>query len=156
MNRNIKISPAADANYGWGCRVLIFGYLEIIEGLLPAFKNGYAKFNGVEMEGCGQYDTTYAGLRIEDVGSDSNFPNEIITEIMSSSIHGCYGFCMFIDDIANVSITNNIFHDGRKFTVYVEDILSDYTFENNVLIGTRKRDEVSFSASGLVDDTAAY
>jgi hypothetical protein len=32
-------------------------------------KNGYAILDGVEFDGCGQYDTTYAGLRIEKVGS---------------------------------------------------------------------------------------
>jgi len=31
-------------------------------------KNGYLQWNGVELDGCGQYDTTYAGLKIDRVG----------------------------------------------------------------------------------------
>jgi hypothetical protein len=26
--------------------------------------NGYAILNGVEMDGCGQYDSSYAGIRV--------------------------------------------------------------------------------------------
>jgi hypothetical protein len=31
-------------------------------------RNGYLKWNGVEIDGCGQYDTGYAGLRIDHIG----------------------------------------------------------------------------------------
>lgn len=78
LTRNIKIMPAADAN-NWGCKVHIYGYLEIPEDLSvsdPIFRNGYAKFHGVEMDGCGQYDTTNAAIKIEKIGSDSDTPNE--------------------------------------------------------------------------------
>jgi len=30
----------------------------------PITRNGYAIMDGVELDGCGQYDTTYAGLKI--------------------------------------------------------------------------------------------
>lgn len=58
---------------GWGCRVLIYSYYEmpsVIGGAnLPSIKTGYAIFDGVELDGCGQYDTSYAGLRIEKLGT---------------------------------------------------------------------------------------
>ena len=115
--------------------------------------NGYAKFDGVEMDGCGQYDTTYAGLRIEKLGSQT--PNEVQTTIENSAIHDCGGFCTYIDDVSNVNLTNNVFFDARKFLVYVEKV-QNYTFESNLLIGARKRDELDLSASKMVDDVACY
>ena len=68
MNRNIKISAGEDPN-NWGCRVLIYGYLELDETYKPVqWRNGYGKIHGVEFDRCGQYDTTYAALRIENLG----------------------------------------------------------------------------------------
>ena len=49
---------------------------------------------------------------------------------------------MFIDDVSNVSINNNVFYSADQFLVYVEDIISDYSFTNNLLVGARKRHEV--------------
>ena len=57
--------------------------------------------------------------------------------------------------MANVSIHNNVLFWARKFIVYVEDILSNYNFTNNFMVGARKRDEVN-SASMLHDDVACY
>jgi len=39
-----------------------------------------------------------------------------------------------------VNIDNNVYFWARKFLVYVEEIISDYNFTNNLLIGARKRD----------------
>jgi hypothetical protein len=65
MTRNIKITKGPDAN-NWGCRVLVYSYLmsftDPAKPIVPV--NGYAVLDGVEMDGCGQYDTSYAGLRI--------------------------------------------------------------------------------------------
>lgn len=108
------------------------------------------------MDECGQYDTTNAAIKIEKIGSDSDTPNEEPTEITSSAIHNCGGFCMFMDKFTNVTITDNVFFWARKFLVYVEQAFSDYTFEDNLLIGARKRDEVDVSESLMVDDVACY
>ena len=108
------------------------------------------------MDGCGQYDTTHAAIKIEKIGSDPDTPNEEVTSITSSAIHGCGGFCMFMDKFTNVTITDNVFFWARKFLVYVEEAISDYTFEENLLIGARKRDEVDLSESKMVDDVACY
>ena len=61
------------------------------------------------------------------------------TVIEKSAIHNCGGFCAYIDKSSNVTITNNVFYDARKFLVYVETV-SHYAFEQNLLIGARKRD----------------
>lgn len=63
-----------------------------------------------------------------------------MTEIENSAIHGCIGFCTFIKKVSNVSINNNLFFYARKFLVYVEEVLGEYNFTNNLLIGARKRD----------------
>ncbi len=70
LTRNIRITNASDSN-GWGCRVLNYGYLELPSDLINGkvkLKNGYLQWNGVELDGCGQYDTTNAGLKIDHVG----------------------------------------------------------------------------------------
>jgi hypothetical protein len=68
LSRNIQILKGPDAN-GWGCRVQIYSYLQSVVNqttgkvtLVPI--NGYAILDGVEINGCGQYDTFNAGLRI--------------------------------------------------------------------------------------------
>ena len=136
MNRNIKISAGPSAD-DWGCRVLIYGYLEVPVGLPPFWKNGYGKIFGVEFDHCGQYDTTYAGLRIENTGEDTN-ASIPLTEVQGSSFHNCGGFCIFIDDISNATINNNVLFWARKFIVYVEDTISNYTFSNNFMVGARE------------------
>lgn len=46
--------------------MLVYGYNEIHEDITipPVWRNGYAKLKGVEFDKCGQYDSTYAALRI--------------------------------------------------------------------------------------------
>lgn len=65
LTRNIKITKGPDAN-NWGCRVLVYSYLmsptDPTKPVTPV--NGYAVLNGVEMDGCGQYDSSYAGIRV--------------------------------------------------------------------------------------------
>ena len=63
---------------------------------------------------------------------------------------------MFMDKFTNVTITNNVFFWARKFLVYVEEAISDYKFEENLLIGARKRDELDLSETKMVDDVACY
>lgn len=65
LTRNIKITKGDDPN-NWGCRIQLYSY--IIDSLnnisTPTAVNGYIIFDGVEVNGCGQYDTSYAGIRI--------------------------------------------------------------------------------------------
>ena len=64
LTRNIKIT-SFDKSIRWGCRVQVYGYYEYYnDGTAPIFKNGYAKLIGVEIDHCGQYDTSYAALNV--------------------------------------------------------------------------------------------
>ena len=67
LSRNVKISSGPDPN-NWGCRILVYSYLSTPAVITPTNQpkhvNGYAKMSGVELDGCGQYDSTYAGIRI--------------------------------------------------------------------------------------------
>lgn len=74
---------------------------------------------GVEFDGCGQRDTSYAGLRIENLGEGSGNITINSTKVIGSSFHNCGSFCMYMDDNTNISIDNNIFFGARKFLVYV-------------------------------------
>jgi hypothetical protein len=72
-----------------------------------------------------------------------------------SSMSHCGGYCMFIGNVANLEINNNVFFWAKKFLVYVEETLHDYKFTNNLLVGALKRPEYDTS-NNLVDDVAAY
>ena len=64
---------------------------------------------------------------------------------------------VFIKNVANVSITNNVFFKARRFLVYVEEVLSQYNFEDNVMVGAEKRSELGdLSQFGMTDDVACY
>ena len=71
-----------------------------------------------------------------------------------SSIHNCRGFGTYIKQSENIKINNNVFYWARKFLVYAEDIISKYEFTNNLMIGARKREEVT--EEFFVDDVACY
>lgn len=64
LTRNIKITKGYDAN-NWGCRVLVYSFLlTFTNNLPPQPVSGYAIMDGVELNGCGQYGSSNAGLRI--------------------------------------------------------------------------------------------
>lgn len=59
---------------------------------------------------------------------------------------------MYIDKVSNVSITNNVFFNAKKFIVYVQEVVDHYNFDGNLLIGARKREH----QTEMVQDVAAY
>jgi hypothetical protein len=64
LTRNIKITRGSDAN-NWGCRVQVYSYLmKFNTTASPIAVNGRVYFDGVELDGCGQYGSSNAGLRI--------------------------------------------------------------------------------------------
>jgi hypothetical protein len=109
--------------------------------------NGYAVLDGVEMDGCGQYDTSdYAGLRISNVGKYKAPTNWI--KVTNSAIRNCNGNCGYIDNSQNIIIDNNIFHFARRYIVYVLKA-NQYTFTNNILIGLRNRPHLITQGTGM-------
>ncbi len=120
---------------------------------LPSIKTGYAILDGVQLDGCGQYDTSYAGLRIQKIGSLDNTTE--ITSITRSSVHDCVGICVYIDVSNNVTFDNNVFFWARKFLVLVFTV-DNYNFTNNLLTEARKRPELNLTGTLIVDDIACY
>lgn len=49
-----------------GCRVLVYSYADIPENPLNPVvtRTGKITFDGVEVDSCGQYDSTYAGVKL--------------------------------------------------------------------------------------------
>ncbi len=100
-------------------------------------RTGSIIFDGVEVDSCGQYDTSYAGVRFEKLGNFVNNwdkPN-IITR---SSFHSSNGMAMWIANTTNIRIDNNVFHNAKKFLIYAEYV-NNYTVTNNLLIGAKRR-----------------
>lgn len=62
---------------------------------------------------------------------------------------------MYLDQNMNLTIDNNLFFKAKKFLVYVENVLSKYSFTNNLLIGALDRENFP-TGTGLVDDVACY
>ena len=115
------------------------GYNEIFPDYSTKFHNGYAILNGVQFDRCGQYDTLNAGLVVNKVGSSSANPVVNPISMKNSVMHHCEGICLYIDDSSHMTFDNNMFFRAKKFIVYVENVISDYHFTNNVLIGALKR-----------------
>lgn len=155
LSRNIEITKGPDAN-NWGCRVLVYSYLmESADGTTATPMNGYAVLDGVEINGCGQYDTSYAALKIEKLGSIAE--TKELTSVTRCSIHNSNGIGLYIDKSESIYIVNNVFHYARRFLVIVFKV-NKYTFFKNVLIGARERMLVAEQTpdTKIFPDTAAY
>ena len=140
LTRNIKITKGPDAN-GWGCRVKVYSYRDF-DPANPAAgtvnRTGALILDGVEVDGCGQYDTDYAGVRFDKLG---NFENnwEKPNIITRSSFHASNGMGMWIANTTNIKVDNNVFHNAKKFLIFAQYV-NNYTVTNNLLIGARARD----------------
>lgn len=157
LTRNIKIVKGDDPD-GWGCRIQLYSYIVSLESSSetpPTPVNGYAILNGVEINGCGQYDTSYAGIRIEKLGSLT--PVTQNTTITYSSIHNCNGYCVYIDNSQNITFDRNVFYFARRYIAYVLQV-NNYAFTNNLLVGLRLRPDIASqgAGTGLSPDNAAY
>ena len=62
---------------------------------------------------------------------------------------------MYLDQNMDVSMTNNVLFHAQKFLVYVENVISGYTFTGNLMIGAHKRANFP-TGTGLIDDVACY
>lgn len=108
LNRNIKIV----GNYidDWGCRIFIYR-LKITEALGVALTDdqkidwqGVLNFDSVEIENCGQRDTTRGAIdfRNMDAKPDELLVNGPVADrkktttksvVRNSAIHDCKGYC---------------------------------------------------------------
>jgi hypothetical protein len=68
LSRTITITGNQDPD-AWGCQVLVYSYVNVVNLTAgPQIETGYAILDGVEFDGCGQYDTTMAGLGVNNIG----------------------------------------------------------------------------------------
>lgn len=135
VTRRIRFISGSDS--GWGYRVHVFGYMDTYfdEGLqqdVDVPRVGTVTLKGVEFYEGGQYDTEFATLRFDMSSGDDT------KTITKSSFHACKSYCMYIDDSLHMSITNNVFYNGRLFHVRAIGI-QDFTFNNNLMIAATKR-----------------
>jgi hypothetical protein len=142
LTRSIRIIRAAD-EHGWGFRVLVYGFMDGERNRI-----GTVTLKAVEFVEGGQYDTDYAALQFLDTAS-----NPTTSLVDSCSFHDCGGYCVRLQNNANVTINNNNFYLARKFIVSVEGQY-DYKFTNNLMIGARSR--VSMQGAVLGDEIACY
>ena len=92
---------------------------------------------GVEIEGCGQFNTTEAALRIENVNTIlASSPAQTVVE--NSVIHSCQGSCIYLSNNKDVSMVDNFLHESQGNMVFVDKSVRNFTFSNNLLIGTMK------------------
>lgn len=141
----------------WGCRVQLYAYIMEFEDeeTPPLPINGYAYLDGVEFDGCGQYGSSNAGIRIEKLGSVSKAL--VPTVITRSTIRNCNGYCVYIDKSSNVTFNNNIIHNALRYSVAVYTV-TNYAFLNNAILGLKINPDViaQTQGTGLAPNNAAY
>ena len=93
----------------------------------------------MEIEGCGQFNTTKSALRIENVNINASTTTKK-TAVHNSVIHNCRGNCLIIKKSKNISITNNVFFRSTEDMVSVNNLVSDFTFSSNLLVAVTKLD----------------
>lgn len=103
------------------------------------WKNGYAILRGVEIEGCGQFNTTESALRIENVNVNTNATSKK-TVVENSAIHNCRGNCAFLNQAKNISMANNLFFHSKGSMVFVDKSVTEFNFYSNLLVGVTKLD----------------
>lgn len=93
-------------------------------------RTGFAVLDSVEFTLGGQYDTEKASLNLINNGDYSSG----VTKIQKSSFSFCRSFCIYAMANSGANINHNIFYEGRKFHMKLNQI-SDSTIDSNLMIG---------------------
>jgi hypothetical protein len=93
-------------------------------------RTGLAIFDSVEFTLGGHYDTEAASLNLMNNG-DNSAGNSIVQK---SSFSFCRSFCINAVAHSGASINNNIFYEGRKFHLRLNQILN-INIDSNIMIG---------------------
>lgn len=142
LNRNVQIVPGPD--YGWGVNVLVYGFMDG-----DIHRVGSVNLNAISIVDGGQYDTTASALQFLNIIS----PNYTST-VTATSFINCKAWCVNINNIQNVTFTNNVFYNGWVFGVQAKSI-TNFQFTNNLFIGIVERPTMAFG-SELVACFATY
>lgn len=122
---------------------------------------GVLDFDGVEMDNCGQRDTTRAAIDLRFI--DAN-PGDILangpvkdrtktvqtTVVQNSAIHDCKGLCWMSEESNMWTAQNNIIFNARPIMMEVELGGKNVLITGNAFIGAMERNYV-FKAGALYD-----
>lgn len=141
LNRNIKIIPGPDV--GWGVNVLVYGYLDQDN----VRRDGSVRLSGIQIQDGGQYDTTSSALQFLNVQDYSSL-------VEKTSFINCKAWCINVDTVKNVTITNNVFYNAWVFGIRALSMVN-FEFTDNLLIGVTARPTVPYPGE-LVACFASY
>jgi len=163
LSRNIVIR--GNTIDDWGCRVLIYR-LKIVTTMAgdPLTEDqkidwqGVLNFDGVEMDNCGQRDTSRGAIDFRFVDGT---PNEILANgvqatrtkttsvsvVKNSAIHDCKGYCWNSESSNMWTVDNTVFFNGRPIMMTVFNLGKYVTISNNVFIGAMERNYVFVEGS---------
>lgn len=148
LSRNISIIPGPDE--GWGVNVLVYGFMDGKDGDIDAIRrDGSVNLQAVSIVDGGQYDTTASALQFLNI-IQPLYPSTVT----ASSFINCKAWCVNIDNVRNVSFTNNVFYKGLVFGVQARTI-TNFQFTNNLIIGISAKPSVAFGGE-LIACFATY
>lgn len=130
VSRNIKIFAGPDS--GWGFSIYVYGYTD----KFGVSYIGSTQLIGVQILDGGQLDSTNSPLVFKNlVGSNRT------SRVFGSSFVNCKAFCINVDTVTNVSISNNVLYNAWVFAVQAK-AMKHFSFTNNVIIGVDARPTV--------------
>jgi parallel beta-helix repeat protein len=112
---------------------------------------GILNWNGVEMENCGQADTTRGAIDFNLAPSDETSTVSVVT---NSAIHNCPGVCVNIEGSADITLTNNNIYNSRPISMRIYDA-SNLIIQNNHFVAALVRD-YTYDTTNMVYDFTGH
>lgn len=94
---------------------------------------GSAQLIGVQILDGGQLDSQNSPLVFKNLLASNRTSN-----VFGSSFVNCKAFCINVDTVTNVSITNNVLYNAWVFAVQAK-AMKYFNFTSNVIIGVAGR-----------------
>ena len=131
ISRNIQILAGPDA--GWGFSIYVYGYTDDF-GVKHI---GSAQLIGVQILNGGQLDSRNSPLVFKNLIESNRTSN-----VIGSSFVNCKAFCINVDIVRNVSITNNVLYNAWVFGVQATG-MQHFNFTSNLIIGVTGRPTIN-------------
>ena len=123
LTRNIRIDGSGGAESKVGGRVVIFSWIENIDGH-EFVHQGYGQFENVEFKGMGQFGyTNYDDLRAQILFWDINPTEDLEVERRASYVKGCAFHNGFHTAVAAMFDTDNLLIDNNIIFGVVDDAI---------------------------------
>lgn len=142
ITRKIRIMRGNDTEK-WGFRATVYSFQDG-----SVLRTGRAVLKGVQFIEGGQAETQNSA--IEFIGTANEERDSIVS---GCSFVECRSYCLRTSKALNVTVTNNVFHVGRKYVIKV-DATTKFTFSSNVIVGVLPRP--SILSSTLNETTACF